>query len=97
MYSVVEYILGLPRSRFLDVTQRSPKRTFSFGGALRDIQKGLRGRLIYTPLDTKNEQVITLNLKNNVFCGTNASICHKTFHQREDLFLLSRGLVSSRS
>ena len=39
MYSVVEYTLGLPRSRFLDVTQRSPKRTFSFGGALRDIQK----------------------------------------------------------
>ena len=28
---------SLPRSRFLDVTQRSPKRTF--GGALRDIQK----------------------------------------------------------
>ena len=39
MYSVVEYTLGLPRSRFLDVTQRSPQRTFSFGGALRDIQK----------------------------------------------------------
>ena len=60
-------------------------------------KKRLRGRLIYTPLDTKNEQVIALNLKNNVFCGTNASVCHKTFHQREDLFLLSRGLVSSRS
>ena len=31
---------SLPRSRFLDVTQRSPKRNFfSFGGALRDIQK----------------------------------------------------------
>ena len=28
---------SLPRSRFLDVTQRSPKS--SFGGALRDIQK----------------------------------------------------------
>ena len=28
---------SLPRSRFLDVTQRSPKRTF--GGALCDIQK----------------------------------------------------------
>ena len=45
----------------------------------------------------KNEQVITLNLKYNVFCDTNASICHKTFHQREDLFLLSRGLVSTCS
>ena len=28
---------SLPRSRFFDVTQRSPKRTF--GGALGDIQK----------------------------------------------------------
>ena len=31
---------SLPRSRFLDVTQCSPKRKkVSFGGALRDIQK----------------------------------------------------------
>ena len=31
---------SLPRSRFLDVTQRSPKSSkSSFGGALRDIQK----------------------------------------------------------
>ena len=32
-------LITLPRSRFLDVTQRSPKRTRSFVGALRDIQK----------------------------------------------------------
>ena len=31
--------ISLPRSRFLDVTQRSSKRKSSFGGALRDIQK----------------------------------------------------------
>ena len=36
---------SLPRNRFLDVTQRSPKSSRSFGGALRDIQKRLRGRL----------------------------------------------------
>ena len=36
--------ISLPRSRFLDVTQRSSKRKSSFGGALRDIQKRLRGR-----------------------------------------------------
>ena len=36
---------SLPRSHFLDVTQRSPKSSRSFGGALRDIQKRLRGRL----------------------------------------------------
>ena len=35
---------SLPRSRFLDVTQRSPKRTAA--GALCDIQKRLRGRLV---------------------------------------------------
>ena len=34
---------SLPRSRFSDVTQRSPKS--SFGGALRESKKRLRGRL----------------------------------------------------
>ena len=54
---------SLPRSRFLDVTQRSPKRTAAdiqselhsflivlavcLRGALRDIQKRLQGSLIY--------------------------------------------------
>ena len=33
----IPFFLSLPRSRCLDVTQRSPKRTF--GGALCDIQK----------------------------------------------------------
>ena len=59
----MEAMDSLPRSLFLDVTQRSPKRTAAdirselhsflivlavcLRGALRDIQKRLRGRLIY--------------------------------------------------
>ena len=56
MNSVFEYILCLPRSRFLDVTQGSPKRTFSFGERCVTSKKRLRGRLIvlmYTLLGTK--------------------------------------------
>ena len=38
---------SLPRSRFLDVTQRFPK---SFWGALRDIQKTAAGEAYPTPV-----------------------------------------------
>ena len=37
---------SLPRSRFLDVTQRSPQK-FLLGGALRDIQKTAARETIY--------------------------------------------------
>ena len=43
--------IRLPRSRLLDVTQRSPKRTF--GGTLRDIQKTAAWETI-GPLAAKN-------------------------------------------
>ena len=41
----VSFLLVSLATVFLDVTQRSPKSSRSFGGALRDIQKRLRGRL----------------------------------------------------
>ena len=41
----VSFLLVSLATVFLDVTQRSPKSSRSFGEALRDIQKRLRGRL----------------------------------------------------
>ena len=43
---------SLPRSRFLDVTQRSPKETF--GGALHDIQKTAARETTLTEMDKKS-------------------------------------------
>ena len=44
---------SLPRSRFLDVTQRSPKSNFTFGGTLRDIQKTAARETRTVPTNSK--------------------------------------------
>ena len=57
---LADYRLVSLAAVFLDVTQRSP-----FGGALRDIQKRLRGRL------TTDEQIkifVTENTESDTFC-----------------------------
>ena len=58
--------LSLPRSVFLDVTQRSPKRTF--GGALRDIQKTTaRETILFSVLWwSGTERYFSFQKKNNM-------------------------------